>query len=136
MRTDEEFFTQLVSKEIYCPANEKCIAKHPRLPGAFKDMPISWNHQDLKEYMTCISRYVCEFVRDRIRELRTTGRNKGIFPARIDWIMNEDLCADVFIDAIKEMRIYFAESNGELDKILTHNLFSICEITIRKVGGA
>lgn len=135
MRTDEEFFTQLVSKEIYCPTNEKCIAKSPRIPKAFKDMPISWVHADITQYMTCISRYVCEFVRDRIRELKKVGHQDAIFPKNISWIMNEDLGSDIFMDVIKEQRIYFAENNSELDKILTHNLFSICEVTIRKMGG-
>ena len=135
MRTEEEFFTQLATSEIFCPCDQKCVAKPTKLPPAFAAMPIPWVHKTYDNYMTCLCRYVAEFVKDRIRELRATAAEE-LEKHKLGWywITNDHVNPMVFVDAIKELKIHFASTNGELDKLLISRFFVLCELAIRKAA--
>src|SRR3990172_10495182 len=124
MRSEEQLFTQIATREISCPCNEKCISKPPQLPGAFKNLGIAWVHESFQQYMTCLSRYVSEFVRDRIREMRMHAERKLHLPLEVFRIVDENANPDVYIDSIKEHKLHFALTNNELDQLIIRNLFT------------
>ena len=132
MRTEAEFLTQMVAGAIHCPCDHKCMAKPPKLPPAFAQMPIHWEHKSYQEYMTCLSRYVQTEVFDALRGLQSRGGKNAGYPQGGYILLYEKAEPKVFEKPLKDLKIHFADTNAELHKILTHHLFTLCEKAVEE----
>lgn len=133
MRTEEEFLTQLVAGAIPCPCEHRCISKPPNIPDAFKRMPIRWEHESYKAYMTCLTIYVQSEVFEALKGLRARGGKSAGYPQDGYVLLEKKAEPKVFERPIKELKVHFADTITELDKIITHRLFMICEIATEEL---
>ena len=127
MRTEEEFLTQIVEKEIFCPCGETCIARPPRI-GVIDGS----KHESFDQYTLCLSRYVADFVQQRIRELRDRAERKLHFPLETFRLFENDVKPEVYDDVIRSLKLHFAATLTELDQLIIANLFLICEAAVAK----
>lgn len=135
MKTEEQLFTEIAGGEITCPCWDRCIAKpppkpvyNPRVIGVGEVfMGYDSKHEDYRQFVDCLAHYVCEYVRQRIRELRDSAEHKlrSIMEA---WrILDEQNCDwTVFRDCIESFKMNLCSQQTELDTILNAKLFNIC----------
>lgn len=132
MRSEEEFLTQVVEREILCPCEESCTARPPVL-GIQRGVSTIAKHVTLDQYILCLSRYTATFVQQRIRELRDRAEQNLHLPLETWRLFENEVCAEVYNDAVRSLGLHFASTLSELDQLITTNLFIICDQAVSKV---
>lgn len=131
MRSEEELLTQVVEKEILCPCEETCIARPPSI-GLKRGVYAISKHENLDQYILCLSRYVAGFVQQRVRELRDHAEKKLHLPLETWRLFETEVREDVYQEPIRTLRLHFTSSLSELDQLIISNLFAICDQAVTK----
>ena len=139
MRTEEILLTQIVSREIRCPCDEACIAKPPAqaLPHVIGSGPPTYvqpetKHETFDQYILCVTRFTKNFIKDRVMELRSRAEKNLHIPLETWRLFDESAHDRWFTGAVKKVKLHFADTKTELEKLLGRNLFSICEMALEK----
>lgn len=133
MRTEEAYFVQAVEREIPCQCERRCINKPP--PNSLTQVgprpAVLSTHESPEQHATCVTRYVAEFVTERIRELRSSSKE---LPPNVYLLYADDMSPGIYADVTRAYKLVFTETMTELDGILISNFRPICAMAVQRAS--
>src|SRR3990167_11409282 len=145
MKTAEILFNQIADQKIFCPCEEHCPSYKALIEKSFQRSSEKWFtanfsvpaaiHLDYNSYITCITRFSAQYIRDHIVDMRASAVKNLKLPMETFKIFEgaqdgNSEGAEAFKIAALEFKLHFADTRQELESLINRNLFSICENVI------